>query len=61
MAAPRSYPLPRPADDPRFTFGLLHDVTEVLTRHGYPELDAGDLVELHLMLFRLIYQPEATP
>jgi hypothetical protein len=52
----RAYPLPRPVDgDPRFTFGLLVDVAEVLTRHGYPELQPADLVELQQCLFRLLY------
>ena len=50
-----TYPLPEIEDDPRFTFGLIVDVAEVLTRHGYPELKPADLVELQQCLFRLLY------
>ncbi|WP_240742253.1 hypothetical protein [Micromonospora zingiberis] len=35
----RRYPIPRPADDPRFTFGLALDVAQVLAAHGYPSID----------------------
>jgi hypothetical protein len=53
---PRLYPLPRPAADDRFTFGLLIDVLDVLETHGYPRPAAGgDLVELQLALFRFLY------
>ncbi|MFD0746635.1 hypothetical protein ACFQ1L_35865 [Phytohabitans flavus] len=32
-----AYPLPQPGGaDPRFTYGLLHDVAEVLQRNGFP-------------------------
>jgi hypothetical protein len=55
---PPVYPLPAPADDPRFTFGLLADVAAVLAGHGYPPLRAGaDLVRLQQALFTTIYQP----
>ncbi len=55
----RAYPIrPEPEDDPRFSFGLTHDVAEVLVRHGYPPVTAGaDLVELQLSLFRFLYGP----
>jgi hypothetical protein len=55
---PVAYPLPAPADDPRFTFGLILDVGAVLADHGYPPLRAGaDLVRFQQALFTTIYQP----
>ena len=56
----RAYPLPRTVDDPRFTFGLVLDVAEVLTRHGYPQPATGvDLVDLQQALYRYLYVGEA--
>jgi hypothetical protein len=52
----RNYPLARPAEDPRFTFGLTMAVAEVLTDRGYPALTGGDLVELQQALFRFLYR-----
>jgi hypothetical protein len=43
------------AEDPRFTFGLLIDVAEVLVVHGYPQLTGTDLVDLGQALFRYLY------
>ncbi|MFF4751770.1 DUF6284 family protein [Streptomyces sp. NPDC002514] len=60
-ARARRYPLPPPAagDDPRFSFGLLVDVTKVLEEHAYPPVTAGrDLLELQLALFRYLYAAE---
>ena len=59
MSEPRTYPLPRPVDDdPRFTYGLLLEVVQVIERHGYPSVcGARDLVELQLVLFRFLYAP----
>jgi hypothetical protein len=52
------YPLPRPDNDPRFTYGLLFDVRQVLIDHGYPHVDNGrDLVNLQLALLRFLYGP----
>ncbi len=54
---PRDYPLPKPEDDDRFTFGLAADVADVLERHGYPKIQAGrDLMELQLALFGFLYE-----
>jgi hypothetical protein len=53
MSATPAYPLLRPANttDPRFSLGLALDVAEVLTRHGYPPLNAGtDLIRLQQAL-----------
>jgi hypothetical protein len=65
MADPApTYPLPRPgADtDERFTIGLVLDVADVLTRHGYPRPACGaDLVRLQQALFAAIYQPTCQP
>jgi hypothetical protein len=57
----RNYPV-APADgddDPRFTFGLLVDVKDVLEAHGYPEINGIDLAELQLSLFRFLYRDQA--
>jgi hypothetical protein len=60
--AERAYPLPRPAEDARFTFGLLYDVAHVLVEHGYPQMTGRDLVELQQALFTLIYTtPDPDP
>jgi hypothetical protein len=57
----RNYPVPRPEtdSDSRFTFGLILDVADVLTRHGYPPLsgDGRDHLELQQALFRFLYHP----
>jgi hypothetical protein len=39
----RLYPMPAPADHPRFTYGLLSDAVKVLERHGYPRPPSGSL------------------
>ncbi|MEU5946344.1 hypothetical protein ABZ793_12370 [Micromonospora sp. NPDC047465] len=62
----RRYPIPRPADDPRFTFGLVLDVAGVLAEHGYPSMAESydgcgpDLLALQDALFGLIYAPTDT-
>lgn len=54
---PRTYPLPAPTDDPRFTMGLLIDVVKVLEQHGYPQITHGlDLVDLQQALFSFLYR-----
>lgn len=53
----RTYPLPRPVDDPRFNVGLLADVEEVLVAAGYPPLTGMDHLELQSVLFRFLYAP----
>ena len=56
-AKQRAYPLPRPAEDPRFTFGLSLDVAKVLEKHGYPRITEGrDLLGLQQALFAFIYE-----
>jgi len=58
------YPLPRQAEDSRFTFGLTYAVAKLLAEHGYPDITtryegAGvDLVNLQLALFRFLYADE---
>jgi len=53
----RTYPLPRPDDDPRFNLGLTIDVIKVLTAHGYPPVEGGlDFVYLQQALFDFIYR-----
>lgn len=55
----RVFPLPRPEADPRFTVGLLLDVTQVLARHGYPadQATGHDLANLRQALFGFLYAP----
>jgi len=61
---PQIYPLGRPesGDDDRFTFGLILDVADVLTKHGYPDIfaarSATDYLGVQAALFRFIYGPE---
>ncbi|MEV0213378.1 hypothetical protein [Micromonospora sp. NPDC050695] len=62
----RRYPISRPTDDPRFTFGLILDVARVLAEHGYPPIAepydgcGADLAALQQALFALIYAPAHT-
>ncbi|MGB2569224.1 hypothetical protein ACPFP2_12330 [Micromonospora citrea] len=55
----RRYPISRPADDSRFTFGLALDVARVLAEHGYPPMAesydgcGADLLALQDALFGL--------
>ncbi|GDY28767.1 hypothetical protein [Gandjariella thermophila] len=57
----RRYPVKpmEDGDDPRFTFGLVLEVAEVLAKHGYPSPAdpscAMDFVDLRQMLFRFLY------
>ena len=56
-----AYPLTPPGGgDPRFTYGLLHDITQVLAAHGYPPVsDPADLVRWQQALFATIYRENA--
>ncbi len=54
----RAYPLPGPADLPKFTFGLVVDVAEVLDRHGYPPPTGADLAALQQVLFGFLHGGE---
>jgi hypothetical protein len=56
-----AYPLPAPAHDPRFTYGLVFDIADVLTRHGYPQPAGTDWAHLMLTLSRALYQQKETP
>lgn len=53
----RAYPIqPAPDDDTRFTAGLLHDVRNAITQHGYPPITGGpDLLALQTALYRFLY------
>ncbi len=60
-ATDRLYPMPAPEHDPRFTIGLIIDVRDVLTEHGYPHITSGDdFVELQQALFRFLYTTNTT-
>ncbi len=54
----RAYPLPDPADLPKFTFGLVIDVAAALGRHGYPPATGADLAELQQVLFGFLHGGE---
>jgi hypothetical protein len=55
------YPLPAPAgDDPRFTYGLLSDIAEVLQRNGFPQPAGTDWADLMTTLGRFLYQSKET-
>jgi hypothetical protein len=60
----RAYPIrPQPDDDPRFTFGLTHDVANVLKDHGYPPPTGLDFADLQQAPFKFLYgstDPEPT-
>ncbi|HMH76867.1 MAG TPA: hypothetical protein VK547_09605 [Candidatus Udaeobacter sp.] len=53
----RTYPMPRPESggDPRFTFGLTHDVAKILVAAGYPRVDGVDFLDLQMALHRFLY------
>lgn len=48
---------PLPDNDPRFTIGLLADVKNVLTAHGYEtdNMSGSDFMELQQALYRFLY------
>lgn len=55
------YPLPAPAgNDPRFTYGLLFDIAEVLQRNGFPQPAGTDWADLMAVLGRFLYQSKET-
>ena len=55
--------VPRPPEgdiDPRFTIGLIHDVSRALTNHGYPKVTEWPdraSIELQQHLFQFLYGP----
>jgi hypothetical protein len=52
---------PQPGDaDPRFTYGLLHEVAEVLQRNGFPRPAGADWANLMTALHRSPYQSQET-
>ena len=53
-----AYPLPAPAADHRFTYGLVLDITDVLTAHGYPPPAASDWADLMTAVSGFLYQPD---
>ncbi|MEU3458186.1 hypothetical protein ABZ671_32070 [Micromonospora sp. NPDC006766] len=56
-----AYPLPEPGDaDPRFTYGLLFDIAEVLQRNGFPRPASADWANLMATLGRFLYQQKET-
>lgn len=52
------YPLRDPGEDPRFCFGLIADLADVLVEHDYPPPEPKDFVQLMQLLFRFLYRPE---
>jgi hypothetical protein len=60
MDTARNYPIPAPADDPRFNMGLAIDLAGVLEAHGFPALTGGDIVQMQMALHSLIYGSDET-
>jgi hypothetical protein len=68
MVGPRQpsqiYPLghPESGDDCRFTVGLVLDVADVLSKHGYPDMvsaeSGADYLNVRDFLYQFIYGPE---
>ncbi|MFJ6200188.1 hypothetical protein [Micromonospora sp. NPDC092111] len=59
--AAAAYPLPQSdGPDPRFTYGLLFDIAEVLQRNGFPRPAGTDWAQLMTTLHRFLYQPKET-
>jgi hypothetical protein len=55
------YPLPAPADtDPRFNYGLLHDIAKALQRNGFPRPEGADWALLMTALGSFLYQSKET-
>jgi hypothetical protein len=60
---PQVYPLgePKTGTDKRFTFGVVLEVADVLTKHGYPDIvdiaSGADVLNLQTALFTFIYGP----
>ena len=55
------YPLPAPADtDPRFSYGLLHDIANALQRNGFPRPEGTDWAHLMTALGDFLYQSKET-
>jgi hypothetical protein len=55
------YPLPAPAGtDLRLTYGLLHDIAEVLQRNGFPQPAGTGWAHLMTALGRFLYQSKET-
>lgn len=51
-----AYPIrPVPADDTRFSFGLTHDLAQLIERAGYPPIASGDFIRLQQALYRFLY------
>ncbi len=51
----RVFPIDPGEDDPRFSIGLILDVAEVLSQHGYPsvsEYTSPDVSELYVAVFQ---------
>lgn len=47
--------------DPRFTFGLIHDICEVLHEHGYERADSGAMGRCFEDISRLVLDFEGAP
>jgi hypothetical protein len=64
-STPPPYPLPTPADadadaDHRFTYGLLHDIAEVLQRNGFPQPAGTDRADPMTALGRFLHPSKET-
>lgn len=60
MEMARNYPMPRPDDDKRFTFGVMSRVATVLENAGFPALSGRDMVDLQSALFGFLYEDKVS-
>ncbi len=55
------YPLPAlDGDDPRFTYGLLFDISQVLQCNGFPQPAGTDWADLMTALGRFLHHSKET-
>jgi hypothetical protein len=59
----RTYPLGHLAGevDPRFTYGLIFDLADLLQQHGYPPPADSDWAHLVASLHRTLYHDQEHP
>jgi hypothetical protein len=56
-----AYPLPAPASDaPRFTYGLIFDIADVLQRNGFHQPAGADWADLMTAVGGFLYQSKET-
>lgn len=59
----RCFPVAFDAQNERFSLAMIQDVAAAMGQHGYPGFGAytaRDVTELHMALFRFLYQHEGS-